>query len=184
MFVSMQCVCSSFCPAFTVVILLPLLRFWILCFFYVIVLLSFIILVWIAESSFRKQGNFFFALRQKQGKTAKLISENNFVLILEESMWNYSCRKSLRRVSDKLEFSQNIFCFYPPSHLTKIHFHVSTTAVYFSLALTNTVLLISMANSPAKIVVPACHWSWWWMLASLVDQRQELIFQWEMRCDR
>lgn len=85
------------------------------------------------------------------------ISEHNLVLILEESMWNYSCRKSLRRVSDKLEFSQNIFCFYPPSHLTKIHFHVSTTAVYFSLALTNTVLLISMANAPAKIVVPACH---------------------------
>lgn len=48
-------------------------------------------------------------------------------------MWNYSCRKSLRRVSDKLEFSQNIFCCYPPSHLTKIHFHVSTTAVYFLL---------------------------------------------------
>lgn len=87
-------------------------------------------------------------------------SEHNLVLVLGQSYVELQLQeeseKSLRRIRN---FSKHLL-FYPPSHLAKVQLHVSTTAMYFSFALTNAVLLITMANAPAKIVVPACHLSW------------------------
>lgn len=154
-----------------------------------IVLLPFIITNGVAELSFRKQWIFFFFhMKPIARKCCRKSWETlNITLIC---FWSriyrikQSCKKSLRSLRQIHIFPKHLLFLSTFSSRSNSLFHVSTTAAYFSRALTNAVLLISMANAPAKIVVPACHWSWWWMLASLADQRQELIFQWEMRYDR
>lgn len=64
-----------------------------------IVLIPFIILVWVAESSFRKQWNFFFfALRQRQGKTAEVMRISGFGRECVELQLQKESEKSLRQI--------------------------------------------------------------------------------------